>query len=181
MLTIGLITTYKAHMWHGTTPRFYTQLFQRVKAVLLLYKEACFGFRGVPWSPVTGFSMMCEETQKTLSTQSSINSNFNFEVRKHFSIEDNWNFSMQNGSNYFKKTPFVSDYTIIPPKIVKQNNGAFQGLFSSRERRIKTKSAELKQNTKTEEELEGQEKDNYGCLTEEMSRIYTSAPRIHIY
>ncbi|KAF9625310.1 hypothetical protein IFM89_021249 [Coptis chinensis] len=36
------------------------------------------------------------------------------------------------GSNYFSKPPFVSDYTIIPPVSESITTGAFQGLFSSR-------------------------------------------------
>ncbi|XP_022966365.1 protein NDH-DEPENDENT CYCLIC ELECTRON FLOW 5 [Cucurbita maxima] len=79
------------------------------------------------------------------------------------------------GSDFYSRAPFSSSYSIVPPDYGQGSgsglrrtwNGILPGWGKSKEK-------------ESEEEVEGEEgeeTDNYKQLTEEMSRIYTSAPR----
>ncbi|KAF9587473.1 hypothetical protein IFM89_003412 [Coptis chinensis] len=208
MLTSGLITAYKAHMWHGTTLEVLHTIVSEGEGGAAVIQGGMFlDFR---WSPMKAlfnrrqwnFSMPVELVSRNsddmvevkhivtlhpdvLSSEVVITNYRSSALEVTGSLLSHLSMSTPDatyavgldGSNYFSKTPFVSDYTIIPPVSESKTTGAFQGLFSSRGKKDQNSAAELNKNTETEEELEGQEKDNYGQLTEEMSRIYTSAPR----
>ncbi|XP_058105871.1 protein NDH-DEPENDENT CYCLIC ELECTRON FLOW 5 [Magnolia sinica] len=92
------------------------------------------------------------------------------------------------GSNYSTKPPLVSDFSIIPPGYFGQKKlsgsgqswgqKALQGLFPSWGGSDKEfDGLNTTEGGDSEEEMEGEEDDNYAHLTEKMSRIYTSAPR----
>ena len=79
------------------------------------------------------------------------------------------------GSDFYSRAPCSSSYSIVPPDygqgsgsgLGRTLNGILSGWGKSKEK-------------ESEEEVEGEEgeeTDNYKQLTEEMSRIYTSAPR----
>lgn len=76
------------------------------------------------------------------------------------------------GSTYHNKQPFVSDFSIIPPNLRRDNIMAFKGfdaLFSSWDKRGKDHEEEGTD--------EGEEDDDYAQMTEKMCRVYTNAPR----
>lgn len=73
-------------------------------------------------------------------------------------------------SNFFNRSPLVSDFTIIPPNLEKNKNS---WPLSSLKRLFPAKEDERE----SQEEMEGEEEDNYKHLTEKMSKIYTCAPR----
>ncbi|XP_077245395.1 NDH-dependent cyclic electron flow 5 [Tasmannia lanceolata] len=89
------------------------------------------------------------------------------------------------GSNYFSKPPMESNFSIIPPGFDMERNSegswgqtaALQGLFSNWGMRGNKDEEDSKGKGEPEEEIEGEEDDNYMQLTEKISRIYTSAPR----
>lgn len=82
-------------------------------------------------------------------------------------------------SNFFTRPPVLSNFSIIPPppdfsKRKNSGSGSLWELLSgwdSRNQKFDDEKREI------QEELEGEEDDNNKQLTEEMSRIYTSAPR----
>lgn len=79
-------------------------------------------------------------------------------------------------SDFFNRPPFSTNFGIIPPGFGKRKNQTSNkfwdpaGIFSS------TRNAEEKAG-QSEDEIEGEETDNYKCLTDEMSKIYRHAPR----
>lgn len=86
-------------------------------------------------------------------------------------------------SNYFVKPPIFSNFSIIPPDSNKNDSGWVQsglkqllsgwGLGSPKD----GFNEETAKSSQEDEEIEGEEEDNYKHLTEKMSMIYTSAPR----
>ena len=73
------------------------------------------------------------------------------------------------GSNFSSRDSIgSSNFSITPPESSQKNSEnakSFIDLFSRREK-------------EPEDDDDGEEKDNYAQLTEKMSRIYTSAPRV---
>ncbi|XP_020100422.1 protein NDH-DEPENDENT CYCLIC ELECTRON FLOW 5-like [Ananas comosus] len=90
------------------------------------------------------------------------------------------------GSNYHGRRPINTEFSIIPPdsdkKISSTSGGeswaqkAVRGLFSSWETRDGMKDEAVEEDSMIEES-EGEEADDYAHMTEEMCRIYMSAPR----
>lgn len=66
------------------------------------------------------------------------------------------------GSNIFDKPPIQSRFSIIPPEVGKKNESLSFSAYGDDE----------------SETDEGEETSNYKHLTDKMSRIYTSAPRV---
>lgn len=91
------------------------------------------------------------------------------------------------GSNFFSRPMFLSDFSIVPPYLGQESGFGFgqlrgnvglEGILSGRGARNQKNADKGKSRQKEiEEELEGEENDNYKPLTDQMSRIYTSAPR----
>ncbi|CAK9155753.1 unnamed protein product [Ilex paraguariensis] len=92
------------------------------------------------------------------------------------------------GSDFFSRPPVWSNFSIIPPDFDKRKGlgsknlwdpMAFRELLSGWGGvRDQNNADDVERIEKaTDEELEGEEKENYKNLTEKMSRIYTSAPR----
>lgn len=80
------------------------------------------------------------------------------------------------GSSFYSRPPILSNFTIIPPDLDQEQsfwrlweNLPLKGFLQARE------EAGVR-NYEENENIEGEEEDNYKRLTEEMSLIYTSAP-----
>ncbi|KAJ9554839.1 hypothetical protein OSB04_009453 [Centaurea solstitialis] len=86
-------------------------------------------------------------------------------------------------SNYFVKPPIFSNFSIIPPDLNKNDSdsrnswgpAAFKQLLSGWGTGNRNDGRADK--GQTDDEMEGEEDDNYKHLTEKLSLIYTSAPR----
>lgn len=82
------------------------------------------------------------------------------------------------GSDFFSNPPFLANFSIIPPALGKIKNRpskkSFGEIFSSWGTKDQSPGKIARE---TEKELEGEETDNYKHLTDEMSKIYKSAPR----
>lgn len=88
------------------------------------------------------------------------------------------------GSDFFSRTPLLTDFSLIHPSFGKIGSRKarglmdFMGVFSAwggSKSKMDQESERMRK--ETEEALEGEEEDGYKNLAEEMSRIYTSAPR----
>ncbi|GKC76741.1 protein NDH-dependent cyclic electron flow 5, partial [Tanacetum coccineum] len=85
-------------------------------------------------------------------------------------------------SNYFVKPPIYSNFSIVPPDFSNNDSSSrnsFKQLLSgwglgSPNDSFNDRTAKNKQE---DEDIEGEEEENYKHLTEKMSMIYTSAPR----
>lgn len=80
------------------------------------------------------------------------------------------------GSNFFNRPPFLSNFGIIPPDFGQKNESGFGQLWGQQRNPNTDEAAESSQRER-EEEMAGEEDDNYKHLTQELSLIYTSAPR----
>lgn len=89
-------------------------------------------------------------------------------------------------SNYFVKPPVFSNFSIVPPDF--NNNSGSSNLWGQTGLKQLLSGWGLgspndgssnitMKNEQEDEEIEGEEEDNYKHLTEKMSMIYTSAPR----
>ncbi|KAJ8527507.1 hypothetical protein K7X08_000014 [Anisodus acutangulus] len=78
------------------------------------------------------------------------------------------------GSDFFSKTPFLANFSLLPPGFGKRKNQASNKYFGEIVSCWGTKNQNYDD---TEKELEGEERDNYKHLTDEMSKIYKSTPR----
>lgn len=88
------------------------------------------------------------------------------------------------GSDFFSRPPLLTDFSLIHPSFGKlgltKASGPrdFMELFSGGDGRNPKYDEHAKRMTDEKEEtLEGEEQDDYKNLAEEMSMIYTSAPR----
>lgn len=89
------------------------------------------------------------------------------------------------GSDYFNKPPVATDFSLLPPEFGERNNQssgkpsgplAFMDIFSGWGGSKNQKPVHDPKGT-AEETIGGEEDENYKKLEEEMSRIYTNAPR----
>ncbi|KAM7269513.1 hypothetical protein ACFE04_025010 [Oxalis oulophora] len=80
------------------------------------------------------------------------------------------------GSDFCTKPPFMSHFSINLPENY-QMLGTMLSNTPLNRLVTKEKNSGQSENKEEEKELEGEEDDNYKHLAEEMSRIYTSAPR----
>jgi hypothetical protein len=91
------------------------------------------------------------------------------------------------GSNFFNRPPFLTNFGIIPPDFGQKNESGFGQLWGQMAlkgplsgwgtRNPNANDAAESSLRERGEEMAGEEDDNYKHLTEELSRIYTSAPR----
>uniref|UniRef100_A0A0F7CYY3 NDH-dependent cyclic electron flow 5 n=1 Tax=Francoa sonchifolia TaxID=23250 RepID=A0A0F7CYY3_9ROSI len=84
------------------------------------------------------------------------------------------------GSDFFNIQPFLSKFSMIPPKSSQKKGdgsgwGVLKGVLAGLGAGNGNDGNELE--SSSQEEMEGEESDNYKQLDEQMSRIYTSAPR----
>lgn len=85
------------------------------------------------------------------------------------------------GSNFFNRPPFLSNYSIIPPNWSQDKGRGYNQLWgqTSLNKFLSNwvVSEANEEDSTIGKEVEGEESDNYKHLTEEMSNIYTNAPR----
>ncbi|KAI5554738.1 hypothetical protein BDE02_19G035300 [Populus trichocarpa] len=90
------------------------------------------------------------------------------------------------GSDFYNRPVFLSNFGIVPPDLSQKRgfgsgqlwgNLGFNGFFPGWDARNQKNGDKGNDSLIESEEMEGEENDNYKNLTEEMSRIYTSAPR----
>ncbi|XP_059647314.1 protein NDH-DEPENDENT CYCLIC ELECTRON FLOW 5 [Cornus florida] len=229
MLPSGLITSYKAPMWHGgTLELLHTSVSEGESGaaaviqggVSLAFK--CESDGGVPWSPSTWALHDVKGTpQGSIQVELiSRNSKDMVEVKhiltlrkdllsseivvsntkssslglmgsmvSHLTVstpEATYAVGLE-GSNFFSRPPFLSNFSIIPPDFVQGKDLGFRKLWSPTAlveylsswgvRNQNTADDAESREGKVEEEMEGEETDNYKHLTEKMSMIYTDAPR----
>ncbi|MCD7450496.1 hypothetical protein HAX54_006698 [Datura stramonium] len=227
MLPSGLITSYKAQMWHGGTMELlHTTVSEGQNGspvieggVSLACK--CENDEGLSWSPsswalheVKGdpqgsiqVELICRSSdgkiearymvtlqQDLLTSEIKI---FNLgmasfrmmgSVLSHLTVstpEASYAVGLE-GSDFFSKPPFLANFSILPPGFGKRKTQAskkyrdpksFGEIFSSWGTNNQNYDDPEKIARQTEKELEGEETDNYKHLTDEMSKIYKSAPR----
>ncbi|XP_042517030.1 protein NDH-DEPENDENT CYCLIC ELECTRON FLOW 5 [Macadamia integrifolia] len=218
MLPSGLITSYKAHMWHGGTLEvLHTSVSKGEDGSVVVQGGAFVGFNcrtdgAVSWSPSTwalldvrgnpqeGIQVelvSCGDSEgmievkylvtlesDTMSTELQISNLTPLPLQlmgsliSHLSVstpEATYAVGLE-GSNYFNRSPFMSDFSIIPPGFgQRKGQTALGGLMSSWGM---AGSNSQGRETEEQEEMEEEENDNYAHLTEKMSRIYTSTPRM---
>ncbi|XP_006366889.1 protein NDH-DEPENDENT CYCLIC ELECTRON FLOW 5 [Solanum tuberosum] len=216
MLPSGLITSYKAQMWHGGTMELlHTTVSEGQNGSPVIEGGVslacnCENDEGFSWSPsswalhqVKGdpqgsiqVELICTssdgkiEAKYMVTLQEDLLTSeikiFNLgmasfrmtgSVLSHLTVstpEASYAVGLQ-GSDFFSNPPFLANFSIIPPAFGKTKNQpskkSFGEIFSS----WGTKN----QNPEkiAEKELEGEETDNYKHLTDEMSKLYKSAPR----
>ncbi|CAK9155930.1 unnamed protein product [Ilex paraguariensis] len=229
MLPSGLITSYKAPMWHGSTLELLHTSVSEVESggaviqggVSLAFK--CESEEKVSWSPsawalhqvrgspqeytqvelISSNSEHMVEVKHIVTLQQDLLSSeivisnsqptslcLRGSVISHLIVstpEATYAVGLE-GSDFFSRPPVWSNFSIIPPDFDKRKGlgsknlwdpMAFRELLSGWGGvRDQNNADDVERIEKaTDEELEGEEKENYKNLTEKMSRIYTSAPR----
>lgn len=224
MLPSGLITSYKAPMWHGGTLEvLHTTVTEEDSGAVIqggvsLALE-CESDGGISWSPsswilqdvrgnaeeliqvemVSSDSENMAEAKYIVTLQQDIISSeivisnlkslplqLTGSVISHLTVSNldaTYAIGLE-GSNFFSRTPFLSNFGLIPPDFGQKNEvGSSQLWGQPGIRRFLSGSNAKNQNNADQverikkEEMEGEEEDNYKQLSSEMSRIYTSAPR----
>ncbi|XP_010257707.1 PREDICTED: protein NDH-DEPENDENT CYCLIC ELECTRON FLOW 5 [Nelumbo nucifera] len=220
MLPSGMITSYKAPMWHGSTLEVlhtWVSEGEQGQAVVRGGVYPCFKCSSdgaVPWSPsswalrdvrgsprnfiqvelISGDSDdLIEVTyivtlQPELLSSELVISNLKSlplqlvgSVMTHLTVStpDATYAVGLEGSNYFSRPPFISDFSIVPPKFSQEKRPVSRQLSGNTAlgRLLSSGRTGEREDREMEEELEGEENANYAQLTEKMSRVYTSAPR----
>ncbi|KAF2306951.1 hypothetical protein GH714_022700 [Hevea brasiliensis] len=197
MLPSGLITSYKAHMWHGGTVELLQTTVSKGEdgnpviqgGVSLAFN---FGSDGETlWSPSTWAVHAIrgspqDSIQVTVSTNQIIDPvdgiPYNHLTVSHQKRLMLW---FLEGSNFFNRPMFLSNLSIVPPDLgpeSRDGSGKPRDIvrlkgsgWGARDQKNSDKR-NIRQ-IESEKEMEGEESDSYKHLTEEMSRIYTNAPR----
>ncbi|CAL5432033.1 unnamed protein product [Camellia sinensis] len=231
MLPSGLITSYKASMWHGgILELLHTSVSEVEKKkenedddddVIQIQGGVSLAFNcesdsGVSWSPNTWalgdvrgspqdsirVELVCSNSQDMIEVkhiltlqQDLLSSELVISNSKHSSLRLTGSITSHltvstpeatyaiglEGSNFYNKPPFSSKFSIIPPESTKRNHLGSKKSWKSPTAVKQLLSAWGSENRSNEmereEEMEGEENDNYKHLTDKMSRIYTSAPR----
>jgi len=90
------------------------------------------------------------------------------------------------GSDFYNRPVFLSNFGIVPPDLSQKRgfgsgqlwgNLGLNGFLTGWDARNQKNGDKGNDSLIESEEMEGEENDNYKNLTQEMSRIYTSAPR----
>ncbi|KAK9290724.1 hypothetical protein L1049_008898 [Liquidambar formosana] len=228
MLPSGLITSYKAPMWHGGTLEvLHTSVSEGENGGAVIQGGVSLAFNcatdgGVSWSPSTWalhdvrgspqesiqVELICSDSedmvelkyivtlqQDILSSEFVISNSKSSSLQLIGSVISHLTVSTPDatyavgleGSDFSSSPPFMSNFGIIPPDLGQTKKlGSSQLWDQMALRRFLSGWNAINQNSddeaetsqrKRDEEMEGEENDNYKHLTEEMSRIYTSAPR----
>ncbi|KAL8490489.1 hypothetical protein ACS0TY_022498 [Phlomoides rotata] len=203
MLPSGLITSFKPQMWHGATMEllhtFVSQAEEAVQGGLSLALALHNDTTGLSWSPDAWALSKVSRTPESIQVELiSTSEDATCQVKHVITLERdrlNSDILVSNSatssslhlmgsamchltvstpdavyalgleaSDYFISPPFETSFSIIPPDV--QNPTTFWPF-----NKLISKEKE------EEEELMGEEDDNYKHLSEKLSRIYTSAPR----
>uniref|UniRef100_A0A0F7GYH6 NDH-dependent cyclic electron flow 5 n=1 Tax=Hypseocharis bilobata TaxID=253189 RepID=A0A0F7GYH6_9ROSI len=222
MLPSGLITSYKAHMWHmGSLELLHTTVAEGEDGAPLIQGGISLALScgsdddgdQDSWSPTT-WSLLDVRGSPTDSIQIEMISNDSEgkvrvkyivtleedTLRSEFVVSNAKSTSLQllggvmshltvsspdatyvlglERANFFSLEPILSDFGIIPPTFGQKDSPGYGQVYGTLGSVLSHLGARNQtSNTESEEELEGEEDDNYKQLTDEMSRIYTSAPR----
>ncbi|XVF06225.1 hypothetical protein REPUB_Repub06bG0029200 [Reevesia pubescens] len=228
MLPTGLITSYKAPMWHGgSVELLHTSVSEGDEGEAVIQGGVslalnCEGDNEVSWSPsywdlhnirgnskdsikvelISRDSENMVETRHIVTLQEDVLSSeilvsnskssplqWTGSIMSHLTVsspEATYALGLE-GSNFLSIPPFLSNFGIIPPDFDQENDSyigqlwsqmGFKRLFSGLGQRNLKNDTEAERNQRESlEEMEGEEEDGYKQLNEEMSRIYTSAPR----
>ncbi|XP_062093007.1 protein NDH-DEPENDENT CYCLIC ELECTRON FLOW 5 [Humulus lupulus] len=223
MLPSGLITSYKAAMWHGGTDEMlHSSVFEEEKGPasiqggVSLVLDFTTG-EGHSWSPtnwalqnISGDSQQSIQVElissdsgamvevkhivtlkeDELSSELVISNSSSAPVQLTGCVLSHLRVSSPDatyaigleGSDFFCRPPFSSNFGIIPPDFGQKMGFGFGQMLNQiafwRPNNNQSNGDQTKSNQgDSEEELEGEETDNYKHLREEMSQIYTSAPR----
>ncbi|XP_030463810.2 protein NDH-DEPENDENT CYCLIC ELECTRON FLOW 5 [Syzygium oleosum] len=217
MLPRGLVTSYKAPMWHGAR----MELLQTVVSegedgggaevrggVCVDVSVEGDGEGGrVSWRPRdwavrdvrgnSGDSVQVELIsrdsegmvdvryvltlrEQVLSTEMEVSNSGTTTVELRGSILSHLNVSTPDatyavgleGSDFFRRPPFSSSFRIVPPEFDQKSKLGLGKLWE----KFKPQGFASGNDYGMEDEMEGEEDDNYKRLTDEMSLIYTSAP-----
>ncbi|KAK6243178.1 hypothetical protein QUC31_009587 [Theobroma cacao] len=224
MLPSGLITSYKAPMWHGgTVELLHTSVSEGDEGEAVIQGGVslalnCEGDSEVSGSPSTWAlrdirgnsknSIKVElisrenmvETRHIVTLQEDVLSS-EITVSNSKSSPLQWTGSIIShltvsspdatyalgleGSNFLNMPPFLSNFGIIPPDFDLENDSYIGQLWSQMGlkrfcsglgQRNQKNASEAEKKQREGEEMEGEE-EGYKQLNEQMSRIYTSAPR----
>ncbi|KAL5544177.1 hypothetical protein UlMin_007961 [Ulmus minor] len=193
MLPSGLITSYKAAMWHGDTDEMLQSSVAEeddggaaVQGGVSLALNIA-SSDGVSWSPshwalqnIRGNSQVSIQVELV-----STNSGNMVEAKSTVTLQEDVISSeiviSNSKSSSIRLTGCVlSDFGLVPPDFGQKNEfGSTQLLNQIAFWRSGSQSndEEKNSNQRSEEEIEGEETDNYKHLRDQMSLIYTSAPR----
>ncbi|KAF5735244.1 photosynthetic NDH subunit of subcomplex B 2 chloroplastic [Tripterygium wilfordii] len=228
MLPSGLITSYKACMWHGgVVELLHTSVSEgeNGEAVIEGGVSLAFSFAGDKediWSPsnwvlkdIRGDSqesiqveLISTDTERLvdlrhivtleediLRSELVVSNTNSSSIRMAGSLISHLTVSTPEAtyavgllqSDFCGSPPFLSDFSIVPPDFGPENgfdsdqtwsDMVMKGLFTGRGARNQNNAGKAKsRRIETEEEME-EEKHTYKQLNEEMSRIYTTAPRL---
>ncbi|CAN6719924.1 unnamed protein product [Malus baccata var. baccata] len=231
MLPSGLITSYKASMWHGGTVELLQSSVSESEENGVGSGAAAIAIQGgvslaldcssevgqqVPWSPtnwalhqITGNpqdhiqvelistdsedmieikyiitlkqDVLISEIVVSNSTSSSLQ--LTGSILSHLTVSSpdaTYAIGLER-SDFFTRLPILSSFGIIPPDFGMKNEAQISKLWQQMagwgpNNQNDGKQADTNQRGNNEEEMEGEEDDNYKHLREQMSRIYTSAP-----
>ncbi|PON78169.1 Glucoamylase [Parasponia andersonii] len=226
MLPTGLITSYKAAMWHGGTDEMLHSSVSDEEAKPPAAAAAIQGGvslaldfttrDGVSWSPsnwalqsirgnsqdsiqvelintdsgsIVEVKYIVTLKEDELSSELVVSNSSSSPVQlagcilSHLRVsspEATYAIGLE-GSDFFGRPPFSSDFGIIPPDFGQKTGIGFGQLLNQMEfwrPKAESNGDETKSNEgESEEEMQGEETDNYKHLREQMSLIYTSAPR----
>lgn len=118
--------------------------------------------------------------EQVLSTEMEVSNSGTTPVELRGSILSHLNVSTPDatyavgleGSDFFKRPPFLSSFRIVPPEFDRKSELGLGKLWE----KLKPQGFASANDYGMEDEMEGEEDDNYKRLTDEMSLIYTSAP-----
>ncbi|XVE89785.1 hypothetical protein DITRI_Ditri20bG0022700 [Diplodiscus trichospermus] len=227
MLPSGLITSYKAPMWHGgTVELLHTSVSEGEEGEAMIQGGVslalkCEGDDEVSWSPcnwelhdirgdsrdsikvelISSDSEILVETRQIVTLQEDVliseilvsNSKpsplqCTGSIISHLTVsspEATYALGLE-GSNFLSIPPFLSNFGIIPPDLDQENDSyigqiwsqmGLKRFFNGLGQRNERNASEAERKQRESEEMEGEEDDGYKQLNEQMSRIYTSAPR----
>ncbi|KAJ9131915.1 hypothetical protein P3X46_034817 [Hevea brasiliensis] len=226
MLPSGLITSYKAHMWHGGTVELLQTTVSKGEdgnPVIQGGVSLAFNFGSdceTSWSPSTWavhairgspqdsiqvelISTDAEDMveirhimnleEDTLSSKVTVSNSNSSSIQLMGSLISHLTVSTPEatyacgleGSNFFNRPMFLSNLSIVPPDLgpeSRDGSGKPRDIVRLKgsgwgARNQKNSDKRNIRQIESEEEMEGEESDSYKHLTEEMSRIYTNAPR----
>ncbi|KAL5567465.1 hypothetical protein UlMin_024040 [Ulmus minor] len=221
MLPSGLITSYKAAMWHGGTDEMLQSSVAAeedggaaVQGGVSLALDIA-SSDGVSWSPsywalqnIRGNSQESIQVelvstdsgnmvevkyivtlQEDVISSEIIISNSNSSsiqltgcVLSHLRVSspDATYAVGLEGSDFFIRPPILSDFGIVPPDFGQKNEFGYTQLLNQIAfwgSGSQSDDDGKNSNQRSEEEIDGEETDNYKHLRDQMSLIYTSAPR----
>ncbi|XVE89784.1 hypothetical protein DITRI_Ditri20bG0022700 [Diplodiscus trichospermus] len=185
MLPSGLITSYKAPMWHGgTVELLHTSVSEGEEGEAMIQGGVslalkCEGDDEVSWSPCNWeLHDIRGDSRDSIKVELiSSDSEILVETRQIVTLQE----------DVLISEILVSNSKPSPLQYLDQENDSYIGqiwsqmglkrFFNGLGQRNERNASEAERKQRESEEMEGEEDDGYKQLNEQMSRIYTSAPR----